>query len=48
MEKPSSEINVGIDVEKTRLGAYIHEWALYLSVENSAEGIRMLLARVNR
>jgi transposase len=48
MGKTSSEINVGIDVGKTQLDAYIHERDLYLSVENSAEGIRTLLARLNR
>lgn len=44
MGKASSEINVGIDVGKSQLDAYIHERDLYLRVDNSAEGIHTLLA----
>lgn len=48
MGKSSSEINVGIDVGKSQLDTYIHERDLHLTVDNSAEGIRVLLARLNR
>lgn len=48
MGKQSSQINVGIDVGKAQLDVYIHERDIHLTVENSAEGIRTLLARLNR
>ena len=48
MGKQSSQINVGIDVGKAQLDVHIHERDIHLTVENSAEGIRVLLARLNR
>jgi transposase len=48
MGKQSSQINVGIDVGKAQLDVHIHERDIHLTVENSAEGIRALLARLNR
>jgi transposase len=48
MEKQSSQINVGIDVGKAQLDVYIHERDPHLTVDNSAEGVRALLARLNR
>lgn len=48
MGKQSSQINVGIDVGKAQLDVYIHERDIHLTVENSTEGIRVLLAKLNR
>jgi transposase len=44
MGNQSSQIDVG----KAQLDVYIHERDIHLTVENSAEGIRALLARLNR
>ena len=44
----AEKVNVGVDVGKYRLDAYIHERGLYLSVDNTPEGIRSLLGRLNR
>lgn len=48
MGKQSSQINVGIDVGKAQLDVYIHERDIHLTVENTTEGIRRLLARLSR
>lgn len=48
MGKQSPEINVGIDVGKTQLDAYIHERDLHLTAENTPEGVKALLNRLNR
>ena len=48
MGKNSSQINVGIDVGKCQLDVYIYERDIYLTVENSPEGIRALLGRLSR
>ena len=48
MGKQSSQINVGIDVGKAQLDVYIYERDIHLTVENSPEGVRGLLARLNR
>ena len=48
MGNQSSQINVGIDVDKAQLDVYIHERDIHLTVENSVEGVRTLLARLNR
>ena len=49
MSKSSTaEINVGIDVGKSQLDVYIHERDLHLTAHNTPEGIRLLLARLNR
>lgn len=48
MGKSASEINVGVDVGKSQLDVYIHERDIHLTVENSAEGVRTLLVRLNR
>ena len=48
MGKQSLEINVGVDVGKTQLDAYIHERDLHLTADNTTEGVKMLLARLAR
>jgi transposase len=48
MGKNSSQINVGIDIGKTQLDVYIYERDIHLTVENSPEGIRVLLGRLSR
>jgi transposase len=48
MGKQSSEINVGVDVGKWQLDAYIHERGLHLTVDNSAEGVKRLVSRLAR
>ena len=48
MGKQSSQINVGIDVGKLQLDVYIHERDIHMTIDNSAEGIRRLLARLSR
>jgi transposase len=48
MGKQSSQINVGIDVGKAQLDVYIYERDIHLTAENSAGGIRGLLARLGR
>ena len=44
----SKERNVGIDVGKAHLDVYIYELDRYWQVENNREGIRTLLAQLNR
>jgi len=44
----TAEINVGIDVGKWQLDAYIHERDVHLTVDNTTEGIHTLLTRLNR
>lgn len=44
----TAEINVGIDVGKWQLDVHIHERDVHLTVDNTSEGIRALLARLNR
>ena len=46
--KVSSAVNVGIDVGKSLLDAYIYERDIHIQVNNDAEGIRKLLGRLNR
>lgn len=46
--KKRTAINVGVDVGKTSLDAYIHERDIHIQVGNDAEGIRKLLRRLNR
>ena len=48
MGKQASEINVGIDVGKSLLDVYIYERDIHLKVDNSTEGVRGLLSRLNR
>lgn len=48
MRKQSSEINVGVDVGKAQLDVYVLERTLYLTADNSPEGVRSLLARLSR
>lgn len=48
MGKQSSEINVGIDVGKSLLDVYIFERDIHLQAENSIDGVRGLLSRLNR
>lgn len=44
----SKERNVGIDVGKTYLDVYIFELDLHWQAENNPEGIKQLLAKLNR
>ena len=48
MGKQSSQINVGIDVGKAQLDVYIYERDIHLTVDNSPEGVRALLAKLGR
>jgi transposase len=47
-QKSIPGVNVGIDVGKAQLDAYIHERELHISVPNTPQGIRQLLGRLNR
>lgn len=46
--KESKAVNIGVDVGKHVLDAYIHERGIHIQVNNDAEGIRKLLGRINR
>jgi transposase len=48
MRKQSSQLNIGIDVGKAQLDVYIYERDIHLAVENSIEGVRVLLSRLSR
>lgn len=48
MRKPTSEVNVGIDVGKSQLDVCIFERDVHLTVDNTTEGVRKLLARLRR
>ena len=47
-QKSIPGVNVGIDVGKAQLDAYIHERDLHISTPNTPQGIRQLLGRLNR
>jgi transposase len=47
-KKVSNAVNVGIDVGKSFLDAYIYERDLHIQEKNDPEGIRKLLGRLNR
>ena len=44
----AEKVNVGIDVGKWQLDAYIHERGIHLSAPNTPAGIRTLLGRLIR
>ncbi len=43
-----TSVNVGVDVGKQQLDAFIHERGIHLTVSNDAAGIRALLGRLSR
>jgi len=47
-KKKSSVVNVGVDIGKAQLDAYIYERDLHISVSNDRNGIRSLLGRLGR
>lgn len=48
METHSHEINVGIDVGKSQLDAYVFEHQLALSCDNTPDGVHSLLVQLRR
>ena len=46
--KESKAVNIGIDVGKNVLDAYIHERDIHIQVTNDGKGIQKLLGRLNR
>ena len=44
----TTEINVGIDIGKSQLDVHIHQRDVHLTADDSPDGVRLLLTRLNR
>jgi transposase len=47
-QKARQGVNIGVDVGKFQLDAYIYERDIHIEVENSPKGIKSLLSRIKR